>query len=75
MSSQLLEYIKLHKLSLEQDRENLYVKMDHYTGYQDSDEFKMMEIEDISLTGQIIALNHIIFHAPALDIVVPPMIG
>lgn len=55
----LKEYIKLHIISLEQDQEELNKDMDTYEDL-DSDEYKDMEIEDISLNGQQIALHHIL---------------
>ena len=55
----LKEYIKLHLISLEQDSEQLNNKMVTYEDL-DSDEYRYMEIEDISLTGQIIACQHIL---------------
>ena len=55
----LKEYIKLHLISLEQDSEQLNNKMVTYEDL-DSDEYRYMEIEDISLTGQIIASQHIL---------------
>jgi hypothetical protein len=55
----LREYIKLHLISLEQDSEELNNKMVTYEDL-DSDEYRYMEIEDISLTGQIIACQHIL---------------
>jgi hypothetical protein len=51
------EYINLHLISLEQDSEELQAKMDTYTDY-DNDEYRMLEIEDISTNGQILACYH-----------------
>jgi hypothetical protein len=51
------EYIKLHLLSLEQDSEELQAKMDNYSNYED-DEYRELEIEDISTNGQILACYH-----------------
>jgi len=51
------EYIKLHLLSLEQDSEELEKQMGFYDDY-DSDEYQSLEIEDISINGQIIACYH-----------------
>jgi len=55
----LKEYIKLHLISLEQDSEELNSVMVTYEDL-DSDEYKDMEIEDVSLTGQMIACQHIL---------------
>jgi hypothetical protein len=53
------EYIKLHLISLEQDSEAIEKAMDNYTNYED-DEYRMLEIEDISTNGQIIATAHLL---------------
>lgn len=51
------EYIKLHLISLEQDSEELEKQMGFYDDY-DCDEYKDLEIEDISNNGQILACYH-----------------
>ena len=53
------EYIKLHLISLEQDSEAIEKAMDNYSNYED-DEYRMLEIEDISTNGQIIATAHLL---------------
>jgi hypothetical protein len=53
------EYIKLHLLSLEQDSEELQKEMGFYDDY-DSDEYQSLEIEDVSLNGQMIACYHLL---------------
>ena len=53
------EYIKLHLLSLEQDSEELQKQMGFYDDL-DSDEYEGLEIEDISLNGQMIACYHLL---------------
>ena len=55
----LREYAKLHILSLEQDSAKLQSEM-NLIDDMDSDEYKDLEIEDISLTGQIIATRHLL---------------
>ena len=55
----LIQYMKLHLLSLEQDSEGIEKAMDNYSNYED-DEYHMLEIEDISTNGQIIATNHLL---------------
>lgn len=57
--NELIEYMKLHLISLEQDSEKLNKKMDLVEDL-DSDEFKTMEIEDISLNGQMFGVRHIL---------------
>ena len=53
------EYIKLHLISLEQDSEELQKQMGFYDDY-DSDEYRDLEIEDVSLNGQMIACYHLL---------------
>lgn len=53
------EYITLHLISLEQDSEAIEKAMDNYSNYED-DEYRTLEIEDISTNGQIIATMHLI---------------
>jgi hypothetical protein len=54
-----MEYMKLHLISLEQDGEFIEKQMDNYTNYED-DDYRTLEIEDISNSGQIIATAHLI---------------
>ena len=53
------EYIKLHLLSLEQDSEELQKQMGFYDDY-DSDEYQSLEIEDVSINGQMITCYHLL---------------
>lgn len=55
----LINYMKLHILSLEQDSEKLNKEMDTYEEFE-SNEWQSLEIEDISLNGQIIAMYHML---------------
>lgn len=56
---EMIEYLKLHLLSLEQDSEEVEKAMDAYSNYED-DDYRMLEIEDISTNGQIIATAHLL---------------
>ena len=56
---QLIEYMKLHLISLEQDSEKLQVEMDLFEEME-SNEYQSLEIEDISTNGQIIATAHLL---------------
>ena len=58
-TSTFLEYMKLHLISLEQDSDELNAKMVTYEDL-DSDEYRDMEIQDISLSGQMIGVRHIL---------------
>lgn len=57
--NEFIEYMKIHLISLEQDSEQLQVEMDMFEDL-DSDEYKTLEIEDVSINGQIIATRHLI---------------
>ena len=50
---QLIEYAKIHLISLSQDSANVQIQMSEMDDW-DSDEYKDLEIEDISLNGQMI---------------------
>lgn len=54
-----IEYTKLHLISLEQDSEAIEKAMDNYSNYED-DEYRQLEIEDISTNGQYIATAHLL---------------
>ncbi len=55
----LIEYMKLHLISLEQDSAHIEKVMDEYENYED-DDYQQLEIEDISTNGQIIATAHLL---------------
>ena len=55
----LKEYMKLHLLSLEQDSDKIKSEMILIED-MNSDEYWDLEIEDISLNGQMIATSHIL---------------
>lgn len=59
-SSQFLEYMKLHLLSLEQDANMLQDKLDSFEGNLDSDEYRELEMEDIVNTGEMRATMHLL---------------
>ena len=59
-SSAFLEYMKLHLISLEQDSERIQEEMSQFEYNMDSKEYETLEIEDISLNGQIIATRHLL---------------
>jgi hypothetical protein len=65
-SSAFLEYLKLHEISLIQDAEKIQKLMDSFEGDYDSDEYRDLEIEDITNTGELRATRHIL--SVALDI-------
>ena len=61
----LKEYMKLHLLSLEQDSEKLKSEMILIED-MNSDEYWDLEIEDISLNGQMIATSHLLSAAEGI---------
>ena len=58
-SSYFLEYMKLHLISLEQDSERVQEEMSQFEYNMDSKDYQSLEIEDISLNGQITATRHL----------------
>lgn len=56
---EMIAYLKLHLLSLEQDSEFLEKQMDSYFDY-DSDEYRELEITDIGNNGEIRATAHLL---------------
>ena len=59
-SSHFLEYMKIHLISLEQDSERVQEEMSQFEYNMDSKDYQSLEIEDISLNGQIIATRHLL---------------
>jgi len=59
-SSQFMEYMKLHEISLLQDADRLQKLMDDFTGNLDSDEYTELEIADYHNTGELIATRHLL---------------
>ena len=60
MPNYLLEYMKIHLISLEQDSERVQEEMSQFEYNMDSKDYQSLEIEDISLNGQIIATRHLL---------------
>ncbi len=56
----LIEYMKLHLISLRQDSEELAIKMDNPDIDMNSYEYKAMEISDIGLNGKMFATAHLL---------------
>ena len=55
----IIQYIESYLDNLERDSERIQKAMDEYQNYED-DEYRDLEIEDISTNGQIMATNHIL---------------
>ena len=66
VNNSIIEYMKIHLISLEQDSDRIQIAMDNYSNYED-DEYRELEIEDISTNGQIIATRHILSVAEELE--------
>jgi hypothetical protein len=60
MNDPLIEYMKIHLISLEQDKEQ------HQIDYVDNDNDDALD-EIVYLNGQIAAINHILDTAQELD--------
>jgi hypothetical protein len=58
--NELIAYIKLHLISLEQDSEKLQNLLDNFEGDYDSDEYRELEIEDIRNGGEMYATQHLL---------------
>ena len=56
---QVTEYLKLYKLSLDQDSEKIWNAMDQIDDLE-SDEYEELNIQDIRNGGEIAATNHIL---------------
>jgi len=67
MLSNLIEYIKIHEISLLQDAEKLQTLMDNFEGDYDSYEYRELETEDVINTGELIATRHLL--SVAIDII------
>ena len=54
-SNQVIEYMKLHLISLEQDCEKLLNQLEAIDGYDE-----ILEVQHVSKTGQAIATRHLL---------------
>lgn len=57
---QLIEYMKIHLISLEQDGAYLQKQLDEFTGDFDSYEWEELNLTDVNNTGQMQAVQHIL---------------
>ena len=64
-SSKFIEYMKIHKISLEQDKFKVFDQMLEYEE-EESNEFRALDYEYNNLAGQIEATEHLL--SVALDI-------
>ena len=56
----LIEYMKIHLISLEQDSAFLQKQIDEFKGDFESDEWEELQITDINNTGQMQGVQHIL---------------
>ena len=54
----LLEYLKLHKISLEQDADRLEELKKNFEGDYDSEEYENLVLDDHYNTGELMATSH-----------------
>lgn len=57
---EMIEYIKIHEISLLQDADKFQKLMDEFEGDLDSDEYRELEIEDVINTGELNATRHLL---------------
>lgn len=65
--NQLVEYMKIHLISLEQDLDSLSEQMEQFD--EDSKDYRSMEQEHLFLSGQINATAHLL--SVANDMMLP----
>ena len=58
--NQLIEYMKIHEISLLQDAEKLNNIFNTYEGDFDTDEYREYEVADIINSGELIATRHLL---------------
>lgn len=66
MDDKLIEYMKIHLISLEQDSEAIAKELEDVDPAYDSADYERLEIEDISTNGQIFATRHLLEVAASL---------
>ncbi len=74
MANELVEYMKITKISLEQDLDEVITNQDLIEDWN-SQEWQILDIEDVSLTGQILTLGKMIEYAYQLDKAKDDMVG
>ena len=58
--NQIIEYMKIHEISLLQDADKYQTLMDNFEGDYDSDEYRELETNDVINTGELIATRHLL---------------
>ena len=60
MLEEMIAYMELHLISIEQDAEKLSNLMRDFEGDYDSDEYEELEITDMNNTGELYATSHLL---------------
>lgn len=60
MLEEMIAYMELHKISVEQDADKLSDLMRDFEGDYDSDEYEELEIADMNNTGELYATSHLL---------------
>ena len=58
--NEMIAYLELHLISLEQDADMFQNIFNSYEGDYDSDEYRQLEIEDIVNTGELSTTQHLL---------------
>lgn len=60
MLEEMIAYMELHLISVQQDAEKLERLMRDFEGDYDSDEYEELEITDMNNTGELYATSHLL---------------
>lgn len=60
MLEEMIAYMELHLISIEQDADKLAKLMEDFEGDYDSDEYRDLEIDDMNNTGEMWATSHLL---------------
>ena len=60
MLEEMIAYMELHLISVQQDADKLQKLMDEFEGDYDSDEYEELEITDMNNTGELYATSHLL---------------
>ena len=60
MLEEMIAYMELHLLSVQQDAEKLSKLMEDFDDDYDSDEYEELEIADMNNTGELYATSHLL---------------
>lgn len=60
MLEEMITYLELHLLSVEQDADKLEQQIRDFEDDYDSDEYRELELNDVINTGELIATSHLL---------------